>query len=179
MTTWYVIFPILLIAAAGIVWLIFKMNVSPWKRVGITAIGIFAFFGFAMAVLGIYYQVNKPFAGAFKFYAYSALAPDYAFAAYHPTDNDPFQLPEKGYGSMLITLGVHKENGQTKILRIPRDNTKFGAYVFSPGKWSIADIQNDVITIPQDVPGSEPNVTKTSLWWALTKDVYKLEQSAQ
>ncbi|MFA6198053.1 MAG: hypothetical protein WC734_02735 [Patescibacteria group bacterium] len=178
MITWYVIFPVLLIGLAGIIWFIFKMSVSPWKRVGITAISIFAFFGFTVAVLGVYYQFNKPFAAAFKTYSYSALAPDYALSAYHPTNNDPFQLPERGYGPMLATLEVYKENGQTKILRIPRNNTKWSGYIYTPGKWSIVDIENDVMTIAKD-SDSKPLVTHTSLWWALTKDVYSMNASTQ
>ncbi|MDD5567307.1 MAG: hypothetical protein PHH01_03885 [Patescibacteria group bacterium] len=168
-TTWYVIFPILLIALAGTIWFIVKMKTVLWKKIVLSIVGLFSFLGFAGLVLGIYYQTSKVFSGSFNFYAYSVLAPE----------QDPFDIPEGDYDSVLATFGVYKKDGKLKVLHVPNSKTDYGAYIFSQGKWIVVDINDNVITIPEDIPGSEPHVTKTSLWWALTKDLYRLNESVK
>ncbi len=168
MVTWFVILPILVIAAAVIVWLVIKTHVTPWKRTGLAVAGLFAFIGFAFVLLGVYYNTSETFAGSFKFYAYSALAPQ----------QEPFDIAEGGYGSVLATFEAYKENGALKVLRVPKSSAKYGAYIFSPGKWTVVDISDDVITLQEDA-NSQPNITQTSFWWALTKNLYRSTVNAQ
>ncbi len=167
MITWYVIFPILVIAATGITWLIFKLNVSPWKRVGVTAIGVFAFIGFAVVLLGVYFQTNKVFASSFRFYGYSALA-----------EANPFDAENGDLEPALMRWGVFNEDGTFKLYYHPNPEAPTESLIFAPGKYILAQLEDGVLTIPQDVPNSEPRITHTSLWWALTKDLYRLSASA-
>jgi hypothetical protein len=164
MMTWYVIFPILVIAAAAIVWFVVKMQVAPCKRVAIVAISLFAFIGFAVVVLGVYYQINKPFAGSFKFYAYSTLAPD---------QRDPF-TEHNTEQSVLMMRAVGYGDGEVRTLYHQNPDYPTLVYLFVPGKFITADLLNDVLTIPEVDADSFPRVEHTSLWWALTKDPYKL-----
>lgn len=167
MMTWYVIFPILLIAAAGITWFIFKLNASRWRRVGATAIGVFAFIGFSVVVLGVYFQTNKTFASSFRFYGYSALA-----------EADPFNTENGELSPTLMRWGVRNEDGAYKLYYHPNPEAPTESLIFAPGKYIMAQLKDDVLTIPKDIPNSEPRITHTSLWWALTKDLYRLNTSS-
>ena len=69
---------------------------------------------------------------------------------------------------------VYTKDGQTKLLSSLRPDLPAHVYVFTSGRYIYTKIDDDVLTILPDADGSEPNVTKTSLWWALTKDLYKI-----
>ncbi|USN53693.1 MAG: hypothetical protein H6760_00795 [Candidatus Nomurabacteria bacterium] len=168
MITWWVIFPILILAAVGIIWMIAKMKLSPMKRAGMIVGGIFTFIGFSVVVLGVYYQLSMHFSGTFQIYAYSNFAPN----------NDPFNEVVGSDGRLLTMQGVKQEDGKVFFVKHPDPDYPTGLFVFTPGKMIVAEEKDNQITIPEDVPGSLSNVTKTSLWWALTKDIYLLESKA-
>ena len=165
--TWLVIFPVLVIVAVGIIWYLTKIKGPLVKRVAIITGGFFAFIGFTVILLGVYYHLNPAFASTFKFYAYSTLAPD----------GDPFQVSEGDYNPVLIRHEVHKEDGQIKFLSNLKPDLPYYVFLFTSGKYIYTKIDNGVLTIPTDTPGSEPSVTETSLWWALTKDLYRVNYS--
>lgn len=169
MVTWFIIVPIFLITAGLIIWSIMNTQASPWKRFGLAGTGLLAWIGFTVMLLGVYYRVNEAFAGSFRFYAYSALAPA----------EDPFRIEEGEYGPILIQHDVYKKNGQLRILQSPASDVDYSGYVFAPGKYSFMNIKDQTLMIPSDVSGSESNTTKTSLWWALTKDLTRLNVTAE
>ena len=164
-TTLYVILPILLLAVAAIILLVVRVQVTPWKRVAIAAGSIFAFIGFMVVVLGVYYRVNSTFASSFKFYAYSALAPD---------RRDPF-VEHASDQSILMLRGVGYSDGEVRLLYHPNPDYPTLVYLFTPGKFITADLKNDVLTIPEVTNGNSSRVEHTSLWWALTKNLYRIE----
>jgi hypothetical protein len=168
-TTWYVIFPILAIAAAAIFWFVVKIKVTPWKRVAMAVVSIFAFIGFAVVMLGVYYHVNKQFAGSFKFYAYSAFAPD---------QRDPFAEHNTAQ-SVLMMREVGYSDGEVRMLYHPNPDYPTLVYLFVPGKFITADLKDNVLTIPEVDADSSPRVEPTSLWWALTKNLYSLVSSVK
>ncbi len=172
MITWLVIFPLFAAGAVAIAWFVIKTNVSSLTRVGLVAMGVFAFIGFTIAILGVYYHTNDPFSAGFKAYAYTTLAPDYAKSSYGPENHDPFNLPENGYGPALMTVEVANQDGNLRILRIPSSSSTFGAQLFTPGDWTTVNIDlNDGLSIS---PSNVGEVMHPSLWWALTKDIYRL-----
>ncbi len=164
-TTWYVILPIMLIMLAGIIWFIIGLKTVIWKKVVMILLGFFSFIGFSAVLLSVYYQTSTVFSGSFDLYAYSVFAPE----------RDPFDIPEGDYDTVLATFGVYKENGELKVMRVPNSSTQYGAYLFSPGKWMVVDVNDDVITLSE----SEPNITEMSFWWAMTKDLYNLKVSVE
>ncbi len=137
-----------------------------WKRVTLAVISLFAFFGFITGVLAVYYQVNDAFAGMFKFYAYTKLAPK------PDQEGSVFQV--------LQMTDVEYENGQLttpdyqKILGVD-----YSGYLFMPGEWQWIDIKDRVISLIDIDNNGEPDIINTSLWWALTNDPYKLSGSAK
>jgi len=165
--TWLVIFPVLIIVAGVIIWYLTKIKGSLLKKVTMIIAGFFAFIGFAVVLLGVYYHLNPAFAAGFKFYAYSNLAPE----------GNPFEISEGNYAPILIQNAVYKEDGQIKLFSGLRPDLPFYVFLFTSGKFINTKINNDVLTIPQDTPDSEPSVINTSLWWALTRDLYKLNYS--
>lgn len=77
--TWWIIFPVLAIAAAGIIWYLSKVKGTLIKKVAMITGGFFAFIGFTVILLGVYFHLNPAFAGTFKFYAYSTLTSENPF----------------------------------------------------------------------------------------------------
>lgn len=167
LVSWIVILPILIIVAIGIIWYLTKVKGSLLKRVATIASGLFTFIGFSVILLGVYYHLNSAFAGTFKFYAYSTLAPQ----------GSPFNVSKGGYGTILMSSEVYNDAGQIKLLSQLKPNLPSYVTVFSSGQYINTKIDNGVLTIPPDVAGSELQVNKTSLWWALTKDLTKLNVS--
>ncbi len=167
--TWFVIFPLLIIIAVGIVWFIVKLQATPWKRTGIAVASLFAFVGFAAVLLGLYYHVNSTFAESFKFYGYSALAPK----------GNPFQESDGYTGRILMTREVLKKDRQVNLLNHPNPASPTEVSMFTPGQYIQAQIQDAIVAIPTDTSASLPRVIKTSLWWALTKDLSKINQTAE
>jgi len=163
-TTYYVILPLLIILAALIIWLVVKIKVSVGKKVALSFMGLLAFLGFAMITLWVYYLVDDSFAGTFKFYAYSALAPG----------EDPF-LQSDGYNSQVLAMTeVYVKDGNVRIPEsLSFQEEDYGWYLFLPGRWMTAG-QIDRVLIPREEGPyfSGPSVVETSLWWALTKDIY-------
>lgn len=156
-----VLLPIVIIVAVLIVWFISRTQISRWMRVVLGVGGFFALFGFTVALLAVYYQLSSTFAGTFRFYAYSAFAPE----------GDPFAMQGEGYQSALMLRGVANTNGEITLLNHLNSEFPTIVYVFTPGKFITADLQDDVLTIPATEPGALPRVIATSLWWALTKDL--------
>jgi hypothetical protein len=168
LVTWLAIFPVLIIVAVGIIWYLLKARGSPVKRIALIAGGIFAFIGFTVILLGVYYHLNPTFAIAFQFYTYSNLAPK----------ADPF-LQSDGYaGNILMMREVLNNDGRITLLSHPNQESPIEVSIFTPGRYIQGQLLNDVLTIPQDSEGSLPRVMKTSLWWALTKDLYTMTGSA-
>ncbi|MFA6588107.1 MAG: hypothetical protein WCT08_03485 [Patescibacteria group bacterium] len=170
-TTFYFIIPLIVIGLVGLIWFFVKMKTTPWRRITLAVISLFAFFGFVTGVLAVYYQVNDAFAGMFKFYAYSKLAPE----------SDPFTQPDDPNGiiSVLGMTEVHKENGEVKLAELPSSvNFDYAGYIFSPGKWQWVELVDRTLQIRDLDENGEPDIINTSLWWALTNDPYKLSGSA-
>lgn len=162
--TWYVIFPILLIVASCVIWFVVKLRVTLWKRVAFAVGSLFALIGFAVVVLGVYYQASTTFASSLKFYTYSTFAPD---------KRDPFETHSSDQ-PVLMMRDVGYSNGEVRLLHHPNPEVATIVYLFTPGKFITADLKNDVLTIPEVQIGNSPRIEHTSLWWALTKDPYKL-----
>ncbi len=160
--TWLVVFPILVIAAAGLVWHLLKTNWSSAKKIIMIAVGFFAYIGFSVIVLCVYYHLSPSFATTFRFYTYSTMAPK----------ADPF-LKSDGYaGNVLMMREVFKNDGRITLLTHPNLESPIEVSIFTPGRYIQGQLLNDVLTIPQDSEGSLPRIMKTSLWWALTKNLY-------
>lgn len=174
--TWIVIFPILAIVATAVIWFVIKINASSRTRIGLIVMGVFAFFGFSITVLGIYYHTNDPFSAGLKAYAYTALAPDYAKSSYNPENHDPFNLPENGYGSVLMAVEVAKQDGILRIPRNPSSGSTINGQLFTPGEWTTVNIDLDDFSITRS---TAPETIQTSFWWALTKDIYNLEETIE
>ncbi|MEK7570249.1 MAG: hypothetical protein AAB515_02310 [Patescibacteria group bacterium] len=156
----YVLLPIFILAFAGVVWMIVKVRVTAWKKTGLAIAGLFALLGFYGATLCVYYKASPTFAGTFRFYAYSALAPA----------SDPFQTPNNDYRQALFLREVVNKDGAINFLKHPNPDYPAYVYLFAPGKFTYAELQDDTLTIPA---APLPSTTKTSLWWALTKDLSK------
>lgn len=171
MTTYYVIVPILVIGLVALIWFVVTMKTTIWKRIVLSVVSLFAFFGFVAGALTVYYQFNKPFAAMFKFYAYSRLAPD----------DDPFAQAddENRITSVLGMTEVTKKGGQVmapdyqKILGV-----EYAGYLFTPGKWQWIQVKDRVMSVRDLDNNGEPDIIHTSLWWALTNDPYKLTADA-
>ena len=118
-------------------------------------------FGFAIILVGFYYHLSPTFASTFRFYAYTALAPK----------DDPFQVSEGDYRPILMLRDVTKKNGEVSLLYHPNPDYPTLVSIFTQGKFIEANLYNDILSIPNTEAGSLPRVTKTSLWWALTKDL--------
>ncbi|MFA6098046.1 MAG: hypothetical protein WCV50_04575 [Patescibacteria group bacterium] len=164
-TTFYIILPILVIAAVAIVWFVLKLKMTPWQRVAITVGSLFAFLGFAVVVLGVYYQVNEPFASSFKFYAFTAFAPD---------QRDPFTEHSETQ-SVLMMRTVGFSDGEVRTQYHPNPYAPTITYLFVPGKFITANLQDNVLTY---FINKEEAVENTSLWWALTKDMQTMTSDA-
>ena len=172
MTTWYVIIPLLVLGLAALVWFMIKIHTTPGKRVALSIVSLFAFFGFVTGALAVYYQFNKPFSAMLKFYAYSKLAPD----------DDPFvQTDDEGkIIKMLVTLEGHKKDGQVFVAQPPSSlGNDFAGFLFTPGKWQTVSVNDHTMTVQDSDSNGQPDIIHTSLWWALTKDPYKLNVSVK
>jgi len=161
--TWLVIFPVLIIVAGVIIWYLTKIKGSLLKKVTMIIAGFFAFIGFAVVLLGVYYHLNPAFAAGFKFYAYSNLAPK----------GNPFEISEGNYAPILIQNAVYKEDGKIKLFSGLRPDLPYYVSLFTSGKYVYTKIDDGVLNIPPDTPDSEPSIINTSLWWALTKNLYE------
>lgn len=159
-----VLLPVFILALVGIVWLVVRAHVTPWKKIGLAIGGLFALLGFYGAVLCVYYKTNANFAGTFRFYAYSALAPA----------GNPFETPNNDYRQALVLREVVNKDGVISFLKHPNPNYPTTVAVFAPGKFIEADLNNDTLTVPPPPQDSTGVVTHTSLWWALTKNLSNL-----
>lgn len=159
-TTWYVIFPILVIIAALIILFVVKMKTTAWKRTVIAIGGLFAFIGLTVVIFSVYYHTSTVFSNTFKFYALSTFS---------ISENDPFTATNN-YQSVIMTRGLQNDNGEVKLASHPNPYAPTPTYLFVSGKFIIADLFNDVLTIPDD---DLKRVEQTSLWWALTKNIFK------
>jgi hypothetical protein len=167
-TTWYLIVPLLVLGLAALVWLVAKLHVSMWQRVALSIVGVFAFVGFATGVLCVYYHTNEPFNAMFKFYAYSKLAPD----------ADPFASNDKTLMNMLVQLEGHIKDGQVYVAKPPASlGYDFMARLFTNGAWQAVGVKD--YNVQQLLLNGQPDITATSLWWALTNDPFKLTATAQ
>ncbi len=158
-TTYYIILPLIAIVAALIIWFVARTKVSAGKKLALCALGIFAFVGFSVLTLCVYYHVNDHFAATFKYYAYSALAPD---------SRSPFDGEDHDQSVLMIRV-VRTENGEVSVLEHPNPYAPTLVELFLSGKFVTADMFNNVLTLPDDDLDRE---VPTSLWWALTKDIY-------
>lgn len=165
----FVLFPIVIIAIVVITWFVAKAHVTAWKRVILSIGGIFSIFGFVVTLFVLYYQLSPTFAGTFRFYAYTVFAPE----------GDPFEMQEEGYQPALMLRGVANTGGEVTLLNHPDPEFPTIVYLFTPGKFITTDLQDDVLSIPITQPGSLPRVISTSLWWALSKDIFSEVSSAQ
>lgn len=165
----FILLPILIIVAVGTGWLIVKTRINLWKRLVLAVGGIFALFGFAILLFVVYYHVSHTFAGTFKFYAYSALAPD----------GDPFEKSNVDSQPVIMMRDVASSDGAVRLLYHPNPESPIIVYLFTQGKYITADLQDDALTIPDTKPGSLPRVINTSLWWALTKNIYNETSSVE
>lgn len=165
-TTFYFIIPLVIIGLVGLIWFFLKMKTSMWKRVTLAVISLFAFFGFITGVLAVYYQVNDAFAGMFKFYAYTKLAPE--------TDQ------EGGVFQVLQMTDVEYQDGQLTVPDYQKIlGVDYAGYLFMPGEWQWIHIKNRMIS-PTDIDNNgEPDIIPTSLWWALTNDPYKFTATVE
>ncbi len=165
----FVLLPILLIIAVGMGWMIVRAHVALWKRIALIVGGLFALFGMAVFMVTVYYKVSPNFASTFRFYAYTALAPA----------GDPFQTPNKDYRQALILREVVNKDGVISFLNPPNPSYPAMVAIFAPGKYIEADLTGDTLTIPPPPQDSLGRVTKTSLWWALTKDLTNIVSNVQ
>lgn len=163
-----VLLPILIIVSAGIVWLIAKANVVLWKRATLSVGGFFAIFGFAIALFIVYYHISTVFSDTFKFYAYSTFAPA----------GDPFEKLNSNQ-RVVMMREVANNDGEVSLLYHPNPEVATVVYLFTPGKYITADLKDDVLTIPEVDADDLPRVINTSLWWALTKNIYNVVSSVK
>lgn len=164
-----VLLPLTLIVAIGIGWLIAKTKIEKWKRVTFSVVGIFAVFGFAVTIVTVYYNMSWQFANTFNYYAYSALAPG----------NDPFQDTTNEAEPVLMIQDVWTGDKAGEIINNPSPDFASIVYLFVPGKYITAHLQDEKLTIPDVPEGSMPAVAETSLWWALSKNIHKEVYSVQ
>jgi hypothetical protein len=172
MTTFYLIIPLLVIGLATLVWFVMKIKTTVWKRVTLSIVSLFAFFGFFTGVLAVYYHFNEPFAAMFKFYAYSKLAPD----------DDPF-VQANDSGRIIRVLGmteVTKKDGQVVLPDFSSHfDFDYAGHVFTHGKWQTVKVKDHVMSVQDSDNNGQPDIITTSLWWALTNDPYKLTVSVE
>lgn len=165
-----VLLPIILIVAIGIGWLVAKTKVEKWKRISFGVVGIFAVFGFAVAIITVYYNMSWQFANTFNFYAYSALAPG----------NNPFQDTINEAEPVLMIRDVWTGDRAGEFANVPNPDFASIVYVFVPGKYITANyFQNEKLTIPEVPAGSMPAVTETSLWWAFFRNIHEAVYSVE
>ncbi len=158
-TTWYVIFPILAIIAALIILFVVKIKTTAWKRTAIAVGGLFAFIGFTVVVFGVYYQTSTVFSNTFKYYALSAFS---------ISENDPFTATNN-FQSVIMMREVQNDKGEVKLFSLPNPYAPTTTTLFVRGKFITANLQNNVLTYLEN---EETAVENTSLWWALTKNIY-------
>ncbi len=164
-TTWYVIFPILAIIAVIIILFVVKMKTTVWRRTAIAIGGLFAFVGVTVVVLGVYYQMSTVFSYTFKYYALSTFS---------ISEDNPFTATNN-YQSVIMTRGLQNDNGEVKIASHPNPYAPTPTILFVQGKFIDASIQNDTLTYLED---EESAVEETSLWWALTKNIFEVVYDA-
>jgi hypothetical protein len=165
-----VLLPLTLIVAIGIGWLIAKLKIEKWKRITFGVVGVFAVFGFAVAIVTVYYNMSWQFANTFNYYAYSALAPG----------NDPFVETENEAEPVLMIRDVWTGDRVGEFANVPNPDFASIVYLFVPGKYITANyFQDEKLTIPEIPAGSMPAVTETSLWWALSKNIHKLNYTVK
>jgi len=160
-----VLLPLTLIVAVGIGWLIAKLKVEKWEKMTLGVAGLFAVFGFAVAIVTVYYNMSWQFANTFNYYAYSGLAPG----------NDPFTDTENEAEPVLMIRDVFTGDKAGEFANVPNPDFASIVYLFVPGKYITANyFQDEKLIIPKLPEGSEPPITETSLWWALTKNIQKV-----
>jgi heme A synthase len=164
----YVLLPVFVFVAALIGWLVVRAKVKYWQKTLLALGSVFAFVGFAVIALCVYFYSSTSFANTFRYYAYTALAPV----------SDPFKKPNASQTTLAL-LGVANQNGNVQLQRHPNPGYPLIVTLFTPGKFTEADLMGDVLTIPAREAGSLPRVTHTSLWWALTKNLQSVVYSAQ
>lgn len=163
-----VLFPIVLLTVIGMGWLIAKLQIEKWKRITLGIVGFFAAFGFTVLLLTVYYHSSTEFSDTFRFYAYTALAPE----------GNPFDGASGNYQPLVMMRDVSAKNGDVEILTSPNPESGTFLYAFVPGKYMYVSLQDNILTIPDFGEGSEPPVIETSLWWALSKNIHELVASA-
>lgn len=164
-TTWYVIFPILVIIAIIIILFVVKIKTTVWKQTAIAIGGLFAFIGLTVVIFGVYYNTSTVFSNTFKYYALSAFS---------ISEDDPFTATNN-YQSVIMTRGMQNDNGEVKIASHPNPYAPTPTILFVRGKFIDASIQNDTLTYLED---EESAVEETSLWWALTKNIFEVVYDA-
>jgi hypothetical protein len=156
----YVLLPIFILALAGVTWVITRMRLNVWKKLGFAIAGLFALLGFYGATICIYYKASPTFASTLQFYAYSVLAPA----------GDAFQTPNNSYQQVLVMREVKNKDGVISFLKHPNPDYPAYVYLFAPGKFVYTELRGDTLAVPT---APQPSTTNTSLWWALTKDISK------
>jgi hypothetical protein len=157
----FVLLPIWVVAAASIVWTILKTQVKLWRRLALAGGGLLALFGFAVLLVGFYYKISPTFANTFRFYVYSALAPN---------KRDPFNNQNSNQ-SVIMMRSVGYSHGELRLQYNPNPDYPTIVYLFTPGKIITADLKNDTLTVPTKESGSMPRILHSSLWWALTQSI--------
>lgn len=158
-TTWYVIFPILIIIATLIILFVVKMKTTAWKRTTIAVGGLFAFIGLTVVIFGVYYNTSTAFSSTFRFYALSTFS---------TSENNPFTATNNTQ-SIIMMREAKNDNGEVKLLSHPNPYAPTPTILFVRGKFINASLQNDTMTYLGD---QESAVENTSLWWALTKNIF-------
>ncbi|MFA6272189.1 MAG: hypothetical protein WC693_03710 [Patescibacteria group bacterium] len=160
-----VIMPLILIAAVVLIIFIIKSKGSLWKRISLIVGSFFTLVGFTFVLLGIYFYLSPTFANSFRFYAYTAVA----------QNSNPFTESDGYIGRVLMIRDVMRTNGQLTVLNHPNPSAATAVSLFVPGQYIQGQLQDSVLSIPKDSPES---VTKTSLWWALTRDLGRVNYPA-
>lgn len=158
-TTWYIIFPILIIIAVLIILFVVKMKTTVWKRTAIAIGGLFAFIGLTVVIFGVYYNTSTVFSNTFKYYALSAFS---------MSENDPFTATNTTQ-SIIMMREMKNDNGKVSILSLSNPYVPTPTILFVPGKFIHASLQNDKLIYLEN---KETAVKNTSLWWALTKNIF-------
>lgn len=159
-----VLLPLTLIIAIGIGWLVVKLKIEKWKKITLGVAGLFAVFGFAVAVITVYYQVSPSFAYTFKFYTHTVFA----------LGEDPFETTDNPAEAVIMQMDVWTGDKAGELVEIPTPDGELVTYLFVPGKFIEAHLKDEKLTIPEKEEGDLPAVTETSLWWALSKNIQKV-----
>jgi hypothetical protein len=177
-----VIMPLILIAVVVLIIFIIKSKGSLWKRISLIVGSFFTLIGFTFVLLGVYFYLSPTFANSFRFYAYTAFAPTYAtFVPTYTavaTNSNPFTQSDGYIGRILMMRDVMRTNGQLTVLDHPNASVATVVSLFVPGQYIQGQLMDNVLSIPEDTSGSLPSVTKTSLWWALTRDLGRVNYPA-